>query len=156
MLNHWGKRWNIPAAAIAELITTLGTGGHKRIENPRLESDVQNNIRLKAGRDPDLVLWRNNIGACKSADGRFIRFGLANDSAQVNQLIKSADLIGIRRILVSPDMIGRYVGQFVSIECKRADWVYRGTDREEAQQRWAATITAMGGDARFCRSEDDL
>ena len=52
-------------------------------------------IRLEAAKQ-GILLWRNNVGAVKTSDGRMIRFGLANDSHKMNQHIKSSDLIGIQ------------------------------------------------------------
>ena len=54
------------------------------------------------------------------------------------------------------DDVGRCFGQFVSLECKHADWKYTGTDRERAQEAWAALITSLGGIARFVRSAGEI
>ena len=89
------------------------------------------------------------------ATGRPVRFGLANDSKKLNQELKSGDLIGWRRVLITPDMVGRTIAQIVSRECKPADWTPAPpgpTERwlhEEAQRRWAALINNDGGDACF-------
>ncbi len=91
-------------------------------------------------------LWRNNVGAYKTESG-FIRFGLANDSAAINSVIKSADLIGIRPVVITPLHLGKTIGQFVSREVKAEGWSFTGTDRELAQERWAALVRSLGGDA---------
>lgn len=119
------------------------------------ETPVQTLIRLEATRK-GLRLWRNNCGAVTTADGRFIRFGLANDSRAVNDKIKSSDLIGVRPVTITPDMVGKKFGQFVAREVKRSDWKYTGTKREKAQLNFINLINSMGGDAAFCNGEGSL
>ena len=58
------------------------------------ESNVTAAIRLEAAQAGHL-LWRNNVGACVDTRGRYIRYGLANESKAVNANIKSSDLVGI-------------------------------------------------------------
>jgi hypothetical protein len=112
------------------------------------EAAVQQLVRLEAARS-GWHLWRNNVGALKDERGRVVRFGLGNDSAALNKRIKSSDLIGWRRVTVTPDMVGGHIAQFVCREIKEPDWRYTGTPREEAQQRWIGMVLADGGDACF-------
>lgn len=101
-------------------------------------------------------LWRNNVGGTYTEEGSFLRYGLANDSKQMNDAIKSHDLIGIRPVLIEQHHVGKIIGQFVSREVKAAGWKYRGTKREEAQLRWAELIASLGGDACFANGEGTL
>lgn len=78
-----------------------------------------------------------------------MRYGLGNDSPQINAVLKSADLIGIRPVVITAQHVGHTVGQFVSRECKAPGWQYTGTDREVAQLNWARLVNACGGDAAF-------
>jgi hypothetical protein len=119
------------------------------------ESAVLNIVRAEATRK-GLRLWRNNVGACYTARGDFIRYGLANGSAAENSIVKSADLIGIRPIVITQQHIGYTIGQFVSREIKAANWRYTGTEREAAQLRWAELILALGGDSGFTTAEGSL
>lgn len=118
------------------------------MKNLSAEAYVQSQIRLEAARK-GIYLWRNNCGAGTLDNGSFIRWGLANESEAVNKVIKSADLIGIRRLVITPEMVGQTVGIFVSREAKAADWHYTGTDREVAQLKWLTLINSYGGDAKF-------
>ena len=120
-----------------------------------IETDITNLIRLEAGRK-NIRLWRNNVGAGYMKDGSFIRFGLANESKQMNQLIKSSDLIGIRPVLITQEMVGLTIGQFVAREIKKSDWKYTATEREQAQLRWINLINSLGGDACFTNCEGTL
>jgi hypothetical protein len=62
------------------------------------ESQLQDAIRLALGSDPDLVLWRNNVGMAWMKTGAPVRFGVGNPGG--------ADLLGIFR------------GRFVAVEIK--------------------------------------
>lgn len=113
------------------------------------ESGVQSRVRLEAS-SKAIYLWRNNVGAGQLKEGnRFIRFGLANDSKQLNGAIKSGDLIGLRAVTITPELVGRTIAQFVSREIKHADWKYSGSLEEAAQLQWAALVNAQGGDAKI-------
>ncbi len=112
------------------------------------ESALQAQIRLEASRR-GWGLWRNNVGAAYMRNGAFIRYGLANDSKRLNEHIKSGDLIGIKPIFITQEHVGLLLGQFVSREVKRPDWVYRGDEREQAQQNWIDLVRSLGGDAAF-------
>lgn len=121
----------------------------------QLETPRQQLIRLEAPKH-GAILWRNNNGACVDKNGRHIRYGLANDSMQLNAEIKSSDLIGITQRVITPDMIGQTVGVFTSIEVKREGWVYKGTEREEAQNKWLLMVQSWGGIAGFATGPGDV
>lgn len=113
------------------------------------ESTVQAQVRLLASTQ-GWRLWRNNVGVLIDSRGVPVRFGLANDSKQVNSQVKSGDLIGIRPVLITPDMVGRTIGQFASRECKRSGWVFNPNDaRDVAQMCWIDVVSSLGGDAKF-------
>lgn len=148
---QWVDRWPQAAAelqqALSEPITEpLGFS----------EAGVQAVIRLEASRK-GLRLFRNNVGAFEDPQtGRWVRYGLANDSKQMNQQIKSSDLIGIRPVVIEPGHIGQTIGQFVAREAKEGRWKYRGSKREQAQLRFLQLIASFGGDACFANGEGTL
>lgn len=115
---------------------------------PGSEVRQQSLIRLAA---PKHGVWltRNNVGALMDERGVPVRYGLANESKVQNEQIKSADLIGIRPILIGPQHMGQVIGQFVSVECKHELWKYKGDKHETAQLNWANFITSKGGYAVF-------
>lgn len=117
------------------------------------ETAVSNKIRLRAA-ELGIYLWRNNVGATYTQDGNFLRYGLANDSSAVNKILKSSDLIGIKPIIITPDMTGKLIGQFYCREVKHGGWRYTGTDREKAQLNWIDLINRLGGDAAFTTGEE--
>lgn len=149
LLTAWAIRHNISPLAMVELRAAMIGADVALTAEPALsEAAVQNNVRLEASRLGHR-LWRNNVGAGKLDTGSFVRWGLANDSAAVNTQIKSADLIGIRSVIITPAHVGTKIGQFLSREVKHAGWKYRGTDRERAQLKWAEIINGLGGDAQI-------
>jgi len=119
------------------------------------ESEIQKRIQLEASKK-GIRLWRNNVGGTYTDRGDFIRYGLANDSSKINKYYKSADLIGIRPVKITLDMVGSVIGQFVSREVKPSNWKFTGTERELAQLRWAELINSLGGDAGFAKDEGTL
>ena len=152
-LTNWGIRHGLPADAMQELRTILAAPSNGDPVGtdapPGSEARVSNEIRIEASRHNGR-LWRNNVGAGKLAEsGSFVRWGLCNDSAALNAVCKSGDLIGILPVLITQEHVGQIIGQFVSREVKRADWRYTGTEREVAQLRWIESINAMGGNACF-------
>lgn len=109
------------------------------------EARVQTEVRLAAAR-AGCILWRNNTGAFKDPNtGRWVRYGLSNDSAALNKAIKSSDLIGI-------DSHGR----FLAIECKAEGWRGVSSDREHAQARYLAIVNERRGVGFFASNVRDF
>ena len=149
---QWAARHGVSLQALAELQSIFGMhGGHDLPPAVKgtSEAAVQAAVRLEAARK-GVRLFRNNVGALVDSRGVPVRYGLANESKQVNEVMKSADLIGWRPLLIEPRHVGTVVAQFVSRECKHPTWHYTGGDREPAQLAWAQLVTAGGGDAAFC------
>lgn len=155
-LDAWASRHGVSAVALAELRQLMGvdTDPHTCTAKAGSEAAVQTQVRLAASR-AGVRLWRNNVGCCKDDTGRVIRYGLCNDSAQLNAKVKSSDLIGIRPVVVTPEMVGQTVGVFVAREVKRAGWKYTGTAREQAQLAFIELVQSLGGDAAFSTGELD-
>ena len=120
----------------------------------KIESVVQNEIRLAVAPLGDR-LWRNNNGACESTDGRQIRYGLANDSASINKVFKSSDLIGITPRLITQQDVGQVLGVFTACEVKREGWHFTNTPRERAQHAYIKAVQECGGFAGFAASFED-
>ena len=141
----WAQRWDIPKEAVAELVQSMIQCAPVPADGrDGTEESVSKKLRLRAAQK-GIILWRNNVGVMQDETGRVVRYGLANDSAQMNKSIKSSDLVGI-----GDD------GRFVAREVKKPGWVYRGTPRERAQLKYLELVTAKGGDAKFATSEDDI
>ncbi len=111
---------------------------------------------MKEATVKNAVLWRNNVGCLIDKTNRLVRYGLANTSKSQNEDIKSADLIGIKRVLITQDMVGKTFGLFISREIKKEGWKYKGNARELAQKRWMDLINEMGGDAKIVSDSGSL
>lgn len=158
LMQDWALTWGIPQEALddlAERSTIACAPADGLAMTSRSEAYTQSMVRLAAPA-MGITTWRNNVGAAKTDTGSFIRFGLANDSKQLNESIKSGDLIGWQTIVIGPEHVGQRFARFVSIECKEVGWEFgraaRGTeqgDREWAQHRWAEMVRAAGGVAFF-------
>lgn len=151
-LHAWAVRWGIPPAAVQDLQQRLGLDTPVLpMESPaygKSEAWVQSMARLEASRR-GIRVFRNNVGALKTEDGRQVRFGLGNDSPGVNAVIKSSDLIGWHRHTVTDADVGTFIAQFWCREIKAPGWQYKGAEREVAQRAWIDMVNADGGDAAF-------
>lgn len=154
-LHEWAIRHHVGLDALRELSNIL-TGSFAAPRSlDTSESAVSALVRLEASAK-GVLLFRNNVGVLPDANGRPVRYGLANESPEQNKVIKSADLIGIRPVLIEPRHVGHTIGQFVSREVKKGGWVYTGKGREAAQMAWVKAIVSRGGDACFCTGEGTL
>lgn len=159
ILDIWAKKHNVSQHALNELkhalqITNTDTQSN---EIPLSEGAVQNQIRLEAS-EKNIRLWRNNVGAFNAnhPPSPGTRWGLCNDSKQMNALVKSSDLIGIRPVLITPAHVGSTIGQFVAREVKKSAWTFKNDAHEEAQLNFLQIVLSLGGDACFANSRGSL
>lgn len=104
------------------------------------EQQTQQQIRLALSKGPTR-LWRNNTGVLRDQQGRPVRFGLCEGSA---------DLIGYTTVEVTPDMVGQRLAVFTAVEVKSA------TGRPTAaQDAFLEHIRQAGGRAGIARSISD-
>ena len=147
-IDAWAARHRITPEALAELRAILLPPDVGVAVPGTSEAAVQTQVRLEASRLGGR-LWRNAVGAGILQDGSFVRWGLCNDSTQLNKVVKSSDLCGIIPVTITPAHVGSTFGRFLCREVKEAGWKWRGTPHEVAQARWAEMINLLGGDAGF-------
>lgn len=147
VLHQWASEWGFSQHAVLDLLTRLGMG----FEPERFaelegwsEAAIQNKVRLDAVKS-GVLLWRNNVGALPDETGRIVRYGLCNDSKEMNKRVKSADLIGITSELITPAHVGRTLGIFTGYEVKEYGWKYTGTAHEQAQAKFGQIVLSKGG-----------
>lgn len=86
-----------------------------------------------------------------------VRFGICNDSAQLNNIVKGSDLIGITPVVVTPQMVGTTVGLFTGVEVKKPGWKYSPSDkRVAAQLAFGKLVVSMGGLFTFATSVEKM
>ena len=96
------------------------------------ESEIQDAVRLQLGREPGVVLWRNNVGTAEHWTPRGVqrvRYGLAPGSA---------------------DLVGIVDGRFFALELKAP-----GGRVAPEQEQWMALVRRGGGFACVVRSVDE-
>lgn len=121
------------------------------------ESEVQQEVQGEAAKY-GCILMRNNCGACQDATGRVIRYGLGNTSKKRQDKIASSDLIGITKVRITPDMVGKDVAIFTAIEVKKESWNHdkKLDAREKAQKAFIDWVRSLGGLAGFANSLDNV
>lgn len=157
-LIEWAIKWNIPAAALAEYRAMLGIveGVPTCVDgDDGSETALMARVRVKASQLGGR-LWRNNVGAAELPDGTFLRYGILNGSKRLNRDLKSSDSLGIKLVLITPEMVGSHIGQFWAREGKKPGWSFTGTPRELAQLKFLEMVLSLGGDAAFITDEDQL
>jgi len=128
----------------------------KMTNDSMAETPVQQRVRIRAS-EMGLLVFRNNSGACYDDTGRLIRYGLGNDSEQVNRRIKSGDLVGLAPTLITAAHIGQVFGRFINLECKREGWHMVPSDaRAGAQLAFHRLVMQYGGLAGFVTGPQDI
>lgn len=119
------------------------------------ETPLLRKIFQKLGSRPNVRLFRNNVGmgfvgtiieksVCflKLKNYRTIKFGLMKGSG---------DLIGWETVTVTPEMVGKNIAVFLSIEVKR-----KGGARSDHQKNWAKQVNKAGGKAIFADDPENI
>lgn len=147
-IHQWAIKHGIPFSALKELSEIIEPPLTPPPGNVTTEADMQNLVQLEASK-LKITLWRNNVGSLLDSRGVPVRYGLANTTKQMNDVFKSSDLIGIRPIVITPDLVGKTIGQFVAREVKQPSWHYSATKHEKAQSAFLKFVSTRGGDACF-------
>jgi hypothetical protein len=104
------------------------------------EAAILQRIRLDLGREPAVKIFRNNVGVLTDARGVPVHFGLHPGSG---------DLIGWRKVIITPEMVGQAVAVFLSIEVKT-----QFANPRPDQVQWAEVVREAGGLSGVARSPD--
>jgi hypothetical protein len=106
------------------------------------ETRIQQEIRLACSRGP-ARLWRNNSGSLPNPKtGTYVQFGVGSPGG--------SDLIGYRKVKITPDMVGTEIAVFAAVEVKTAKG--RATEQQKA---FIEHIRNAGGIAGVARSVDE-
>jgi hypothetical protein len=104
-------------------------------------------------------LFRNSVGLAwagraaqgKNAEGARVAILEAPRRIAYGLAVGSSDLVGWRPVVITPDMVGKTIAQFVSVECKTK--AYGKTTPE--QDTWMDNVAQAGGAAFLAREESD-
>lgn len=127
------------------------------------ERRIQSEIMLALA-DHGMTAWRNNVGTgwagsratqIKTAGAVKVEPGdvvVRNARPLHAGLCKgSSDLVGLRSVIVTPEMVGETLAQFVALEVKRP-----GAKPTQEQRRFLEFVGNAGGLARIVRRAEDL
>lgn len=105
------------------------------------ESEIQREIEIGVNSFPHISIFRNNVGSAKKGK-RYIRYGLKTGSA---------DYIGWETKTITPDMVGKKVAVFLSIEVKDTG---KHIEPGSEQEKWLNAVKEAGGIAMEADSLD--
>ena len=127
------------------------------------ETNLVRKIMLKLGTDPKIRIFRNNSGKCwVGASKKFLHPQTVNVKAG-DVLVQqaryfdaglcpgSSDLIGLKAIKITPEMVGTEIACFVAIEVK----LLSGRVQEN-QINFLDMVKKLGGRGIFCRDENNI
>ena len=103
------------------------------------ESEIEAQVVLEAPKHA-CVLWKNARGYDKEAKQRY---GVGTNGA--------SDLIGLKVVTITPDMVGREIAVFTAVEIKTPN----GRVKPE-QEMFIRAVLNKGGFAGVARSAEDL
>ena len=93
-------------------------------------------LMKRLGRLPDWLVWRNYVGKVKSLHGDTI-FSIGTEG--------QPDLYAVRKITVTPEMVGTTIGVAYAIETK-----VKGGKQSPAQRAYESAWQMRGGIYRLC------
>lgn len=118
------------------------------------ESTILARIRRALGRRQDARLFRNDCGTAWTGEvvERHGTTVILRNAQRITYGLQpgSSDLIGWQSIEITPDMVGRRVAVFLTIEAKNK----RGR-LSTRQLRWLHAVDQAGGNAGVARSPQD-
>lgn len=105
------------------------------------ETNIQNLSLIAASSDPDVMLWRNQVGTFYTRTGQPVKIGS----------IGAADSLGVVRVLITPEMVGKYIGVAIAPEFKQL----KGR-QSEGQKLWQQNFERRGGKYVLIRSPGEM
>lgn len=127
------------------------------------ETNLVRKIMLELGKNPAVRIFRNNVGKCwigasksfthpqtvnvKSGDvliqnARYFDAGLC---------VGSSDLIGLKAVKITPEMVGTEIACFVAIEVKLPNGKV-----QDNQINFLEMVKKLGGKGIICRDENNI
>ena len=124
---------------------------------PESKSSFQ--VRSRAS-DWGIRLFRNNSGVLMNEVGVPVRFGLGNESKDLNETLKTGDFIGWTPVTITADMVGKQLAVFTNFECKPFNFAekktYNKKTREYGQDKFNTMVNNAGGIVGFTSCTADV
>ena len=96
--------------------------------------------------------YRNNRGCARTDDGRFIRFGIPEPKGREKpEDKKGGDRIGFDEVVITPDMVGKKIAVFTSIEVKGD-----GDRLKPGQVSWHNFVINHGGKSEIWKGNGEV
>ena len=127
------------------------------------ETNLVRKIMLKLGKNPNIRIFRNNVGSGYiGASKMFSQAQTVNVKAgdvliqnaryfEAGLCVGSSDLIGLKAMTITPEMVGTEIAVFVAIEVK----LPKGKVQEN-QLRFLDMVQKLGGKGFICRDENEI
>jgi len=127
------------------------------------ETNLTRKIQLALGKNPKIRIFRNNSGKCWiGASRKFTQAQTVNVKSgdvlvqqaryfDAGLCVGSSDLIGMKSVTITPDMVGKTMAVFTAIEVKTP------TGKISPEQvNFLNMVQKMGGLGIICRDENNI
>jgi len=127
------------------------------------ETNLVRKIMLKLGKDPSVRIFRNNVGsAFIGASKKFTQSQTVNVKSgdvliqnaryfDAGLCVGSSDLIGLKAVKITPEMVGTELAVFVAIEVKLPNGKV-----QDNQINFIEMVKKLGGKGIICRDEKNI
>jgi len=127
------------------------------------ETNLVRRIMLELGKNPKIRIFRNNIGKCWiGASKSFTRPQTVNVKAgdvliqnaryfDAGLCVGSSDLIGLKAVKITPEMVGTEIACFVAVEVKLPSGRV-----QQNQINFLEMVNKLGGKGIICRDENNI
>lgn len=155
LITEWQIKYGVSDEALLEFYKLFQPNGTPH-DDGKSESATSKACELMSAKY-GARLWRNNSGATKDENGRMIRYGLGNTSKRINDVMKSSDYIGFVPRLITPEMVGTRIAQFMALEMKKPNWKLIPSDkRGQAQANFGSIVSNGGGIFSFISAPEQF
>ena len=127
------------------------------------ETNLVRKIMLELGKNPKIRIFRNNVGKCWiGASKRFTHSQTVNVKSgdvliqnarffDAGLCVGSSDLIGLKAVKITPEMVGTELAVFVAIEVKLPNGKV-----QDNQINFLEMVKKLGGNGIICRDEKNI
>lgn len=127
------------------------------------ETNLVRRVMLKLGADPKIRIFRNNSGKCWIGKSKMFNGPQTVNVKAGDVLVQqaryfdaglcpgSSDLIGLKSIKITPEMVGTEIACFVAIEAK----LINGRVQEN-QINFLEMVNKLGGKGLIVRDENNI